>query len=296
MFKLSKRIQAEMSMLVVSFIWGATFVVVKNALADIGPFLFLGLRFTLAFLVLALLAFKDIRTIRYSTLFSGVLLGIFLFIGYANQTIGLKYTTSSNAGFIAGVSVVLVPIIYSVINKKVPSASTCLSVGVATVGLYLLSFQDNSFHLAYGDLLVLIGAIGFAFHIVFVDRYSHKHNPIAITGLQILLVGILSFILGGIYETWPAKITINVIGAVLITSVMATSLAFLTQNVMQKFSTPTRFAIVLTSEPVFAALTAYFAAGETFSSRSIAGAVLIILSMLISIITRREKNLVEANV
>lgn len=296
MNRFSKRTRAEISMLVVAFIWGTTFVVVKDALKDIGPFLFLGLRFILAFIALALMSFDNIRKLRPATLLSGALLGFFLFIGYVNQTVGLKYTTASNAGFITGFSVILVPIIYCLINRCWPSFRTIVTVVTATAGLYLLSFPDHAMTLARGDLLVLICAFGFAFHIVFVDRYSHQHNAVAITGVQILFTGVLCLTIGLIVEPWPVHFSSRALLAIAVTAIFATALAFLAQNYLQKFSTPTRFAIVLTTEPVFAALTGYFLAGEIMSRQGIVGGGLIVLSMLISVLTRREKNLIEANV
>ncbi|MEN6350598.1 MAG: DMT family transporter [Syntrophomonas sp.] len=296
MITTSKRMKAEISMMMVACIWGTTFVIVKNALAEIGPYLFLGVRFIMAFLVLAILSFPNIKKVNWSTLKYGCLLGLLLMIGYTFQTVGLKYTTSSNAGFITGISVVLVPIIYALQTKTWPGLRTTVTVLIASAGMYLLSFQDNNFNLSYGDLLVLICAFGFALHIVFVDRYSHQHNPVAITGIQILFVGIASLIIGLFKESWPSHFSPNLLSAFFITSVFATSLAFLLQNALQKFSTPTRFAIVLTTEPVFAAIAGYLWAHEMLSNRALTGAGLILLSMLISILTRKSKNIVEANV
>jgi drug/metabolite transporter (DMT)-like permease len=282
---LRNRIGAELSMLLVAFIWGTTFVIVKNGLNDIEPFLFLGLRFILAFLVLAALAGKNILRATLATWLAGSLLGIFLFIGYTFQTIGLQYTTSSNAGFITGVSVVLVPIIDSTLKKAWPSVSTLITVVIAAAGLFLLSVPAGQFRLSYGDMLVLVCAFGFAIHIVLVDRYSHKHDVVAITAVQILFVGIVCLGIGLICETWPAKFTPNAVKAILVTSILATSLAFLLQNGLQKYSTPTRIAVVLTMEPVFAAMAGYLWAGELLSPRALIGAALILCSMLFAVLS-----------
>lgn len=291
-----KRAQAETSMLMVSLIWGTTFIVVKNALNEIGPLIFIGLRFLIAFAALVFLSPGSLRFFKASTWSSGFLLGFFLLLGYAFQTIGLKYTSASNAGFITGVSVVIVPIICSLMGRRWPPFRTVVTVATAVAGLYLLSFQQPPFTLSRGDLLVLIGAFGFALHIVFVDLYSHKHNAVAITAVQILLVGAFSLAVGSVVEPWPRHLSDRAISALLITSIFATALAFLVQNIMQKYSTPTRFAIVLTTEPLFAALAAWAWAGEYLTSEAWAGGGLIVLSMIISILTRREKNMVEANV
>jgi drug/metabolite transporter (DMT)-like permease len=275
-------------MMLVALIWGVTFVLVKNALADISPFLFLGIRFILAFLVLAIFSFKNIIKVKWSTIGAGCLLGLFLFIGYVFQTVGLQYTSSSNAGFITGVSVVLVPIMFYIKKRLWPDWQTSLTVIMAAAGLFLLSVPAGKFALGYGDLLVLVCAFGFALHIVFVSRYSHQHNAVAITGVQILFVGVLCLIIGLSTETMPRHLSPETITAIIVTSVFATSLAFLLQNYLQKFSTPTRFAVVLTSEPVFAAMAGFIWAHEILTARAYTGAALILLAMLLSILLRKN--------
>lgn len=285
MSSFSPRTQAELAILLVAVIWGVTFVVVKEALADIGPFLFLGIRFIIAFLVLALLSFDNIKQIKTSTLSAGSLLGSFLFIGYVFQTVGLKYTTASNAAFISGISVVLVPIIYAIINLNWPAFKTMLAAFIAVTGLFLMSV-DEGFYLAHGDILVLICAFGFALHVVFVDRFSFRHNPVAITGVQILFVGLVCLIISFFVEPIPSRLSANTIVAIFITAVFATAIAYLLQNALQQYSTPSRFAVILTSEPIFAALAGYLWMNETFSFRTLTGAGLILLATLISILVR----------
>ena len=285
----SRRTSAELIMVVVAIIWGAVFVFVKNALTEIGPFVFLALRFLLAFVLLITMAWNNIKSIHIGTIRYGCLLGFFLFIGYSGQTVGLKYTTASNAAFITGMSVVLVPILYALINLKKPELRTILTVLGALLGLYLMSFPSNNLNLSRGDVLELIGALGFALHMIFVDRYSHRHNAVAITSIQILLVGVLSLAIGIACESWPKHLSIVVASAILVTSLFATSLAFLLMNALQKYSTPTRFAVVLTTEPVFAAIAAYLWMGEALTLRAYIGAAIILLSMLISLITRKHR-------
>lgn len=285
---LNRQMQAELSMLAVSFIWGATFVLVKKALDDIGPFLFIGIRFILAFMVLSLVSSGNMRKIERSTWKPGLIIGLFLFVGYIFQTVGLKYTTPSNAGFITGLSVVLVPILYAVLKRRLPPLMTWITVIIAASGLYLLSVPAGAFELAKGDMLVLVCAFGFALHIVAVDRYAHEHNAVAISGIQILIVGLASLAIGLVIEPWPARFSNDLILALAVTSILATALAFLVQNFMQKFSTPTRFAVVLATEPVFAAITSYLWAGDRLTERAIIGGGFIILAMILAILFRPD--------
>lgn len=286
--ELNKRDQADLSMLIIAFIWGVSFVLVKDALADIGPFVFVGFRFMLAFLVLAALSYRDVLKMRRSTIGYGCLLGFFLFIGYAFQTVGLKYTTSSHAGFVTGVSVVLVPIMDSILYKKKPSLVTVITVAMAALGLFLVSVPWGSIKFSVGDLIVLVGAFGFAVHIILVDAYSHQHNAIAITAIQILVVGVLCTAIGSAVETIPVRITLSAMSAIIVTAVLSTALAFLVQNYMQKFSTPTRFAVVLTTEPVFAAVAGYIWAGDRLPGSGLFGCGLILLAMVITVLFRKK--------
>ena len=184
---------------------------------------------------------------------------------------------------------VLVPIMYCLLYRKKPSLITIITVTMAAIGLFL-NFCSSRF---YYSLLRRFGwfwwvAFGFALHIILVNHYSHQHNALAITGIQILLVGILCLTIGCIFEPIPARISFNAMFAIIVTSVLATALAFLVQNYMQKFSSPTHFAVVLTSEPVFAALAGYLWAGERLNSAGLVGAGLILLAMLITILFRKK--------
>jgi len=284
----NKRTEAELSMVLVAIVWGSTFVLVKNSLAEIGPFLFLGIRFIVAFILLAIISRKQLKAAPISTWYSGCLLGLFLTIGYVFQTVGLKYTTSSNAGFITGLSVVLVPIIYAIMNRIKPTLITVITVFLAFSGLFLMSFKDWHTSLSYGDMLVLVCAFGFAFHVIYVDRLSYRHNAMAITSIQLLFVGVFCMIVGLFCEPWPESFSLSLIGAFFITSIFATALAFLLQNSMQKYSTPTRFAVILTTEPVFAAIAGRLWANEILTERALLGAFLILVAMLISILSKKN--------
>jgi drug/metabolite transporter (DMT)-like permease len=276
-------------MLIVAFIWGTSFVVVKNALNDISPFTFLGLRFLLAFFTIYILAHKAFKDTDPSTIIHGCLLGFFLLFGYGTQTIGLQYTTSSNAGFITSLSVVLVPIIHCFSGGPIPSWKLILCVLAAGLGIFLIVFQQQNTSLNLGDLLMLLCSFGFAFQLFFVGIYSPGHNPVTITGVQLLFVGLSCSIIGIFLEKWPHYFSPLAVISILVTSLLATSLTFLAQMFMQPYSTSSRFALILTAEPIFAATAAYFWAGETLAPQALIGAALIVTSMIISIYNRTHQ-------
>jgi drug/metabolite transporter (DMT)-like permease len=280
---------ADISLLLVALIWGTTFVLVQNAISVLEPFAFNGFRFFIAFIILfvSLLLFQkhQLQFLTKKMVLSGVLLGFWLFLGYATQTLGLVYTTSSKAGFITGLSVVLVPLFSFLLLKQKPSSPAVIGVSVATIGLFLLTMTDIA-ALNIGDFFVFICAIGFAMHIIFTGKFSEHFPSLLLTTIQILTVSILSIISSFIFEDFKGMMTVsvfsssNVLIALIITSVFATALAFFAQTRFQKFTTPTRVALIFAMEPVFAALTGYFWADERLSISAITGCLFIFLGMV----------------
>jgi drug/metabolite transporter (DMT)-like permease len=192
----NKRWLADVSLLAVAFIWGTTFVIIQNAISFLPPFAFNTVRFLLggiSLLLLLLLKEKGRIHISRSSFLPGIVLGFFLFLGYAFQTFGLLYTTPAKAGFITGLSVVLVPFLSLLILKQRPLAASVAGAFLAASGLYLLA-AGHTQSVNSGDLLVMICALGFAFHIIFTDKYTKIVSALQLTVIQILTVAVLSFI------------------------------------------------------------------------------------------------------
>ena len=143
------RRRAELYLLGITFIWGTTFILIKNALVSIGPYTFLGLRFILASIFLALVFHQNLRKISRHDILVGLVLGIFLMLGIVFQTVGLQYTSASNAAFITGLCVVMVPIIISITTTSLPPWGTICGIILATIGLFLLSVTD-ALYISYG--------------------------------------------------------------------------------------------------------------------------------------------------
>lgn len=288
------QILADLALVFVTLIWGATFVTVQEAIKFIEPYYFLTIRFSIAAIIMLLITNKRLKNVTKASLVKGIIIGIMLFAGYAFQTFGLKYTLASNAGFITGLSVVIVPVIVTITTQKFPGIIPVLGTLSATCGLALLTI-DSSLKLNPGDLLVMLCAFSFAFHILLLGKYSPDNDPFALATIQIGTVALLSFIAALIKETPPpsSNFTSEVWGAILITSVLATALAFFIQTWTQKYTSPTHTAIILTMEPVFAAVFAYFLGGETFTMQKIFGACLILFGMLSSELSGNDHNETE---
>lgn len=286
---MKKPIFADISLLFVTFIWGTTFVLVQNAIGLLEPFSFNGVRFLAAafMLLLWLLIFerKQLAFINVKMVASGVFIGFWLFLGYAAQTIGLLYTTTSKAGFITGLSVIFVPLFSMFLLKQFPSRNVVIGVSIATFGLFLLTMTDIS-SLNIGDGFVFICAISFALQIIFTGKFSSKYPTLLLTVIQISTVAILSIISSFFLEDWRKSFNTeilfskDVIIALIITSIFATALAFLIQTNFQKYTTATRVALIFAMEPVFAAIAGYYWAAERLSYSALFGCLLILAGMI----------------
>jgi drug/metabolite transporter (DMT)-like permease len=284
------RWRADLALVVVTFIWGCTFVLVKEALSDCSTLLFLALRFTLAALVLALI-FRP-KTGRIAPLRAawraGAVAGVLLFSGYVFQTVGLRYTTPSKSAFITGLTIPLVPLIAAVFERKPPRAAELAGVALATAGLGLLTIPEGSLRIGGGDLLTVGCAIAFAAHVVAVGHYAPRLGVQALTLGQVAVSALLAagtfWWTEPIFIRWTPKLAL----ALLITGLFATALAFSIQVWAQQYTTPTHIAVIFTLEPVFAALTSFLAAGEVLAGRRAGGAALILCGILLSELKSRE--------
>jgi drug/metabolite transporter (DMT)-like permease len=288
--KRRRMLLADSALILVCLVWGATFVVVKEALQDIRPFAFLAIRFAAAFLLLATFYWRQIWRGGVPQLLRGAAIGLFLFLGYGTQTLGLELTTASKAGFITGLAVVLVPLLSTVLLRQAPKADNILGVILATIGLGFLTLKD-SLHINTGDLLVMMCAVSFALHILAVGHYNAdpRSSAGALATIQIGVTSLLAWICTAAFERgyWQelglaGGISGRAWGAILVTAVLATAGAFLIQNIAQRHTTPTRTALILATEPVFAALTAWVVAGEILGPRGVAGGGLVLAGMLAS--------------
>jgi len=272
---------ARLMLLTVAFAWEATFVFVKAALAEIGPFAFLAARFWLAFAVLALPFLTRLRQGGRLLWRAGAGLGLVLWVAYAFQTVGLRTTTATRAGFITGLFVVLVPLLSALVLRQTPALSAWGAALLAVLGLALLSLPIDP-SLALGDGLMLLCALMVAVHILLVDRQARRHDPLALNTVQIGTVALLSGLAALVAEPLPTHLSPGVWGAILFTALPAMALALLLQVVGQRRTPPHEAALLLTLEPVFAALTAFFFLGERLSGRGLAGCGLILAAMLLA--------------
>lgn len=279
-----KRTRAELALVLNTLVWGGTFVVVKDALRDVTPLLFLALRFsvaTLALMVLFRRSWSNPRNRRRSV-WGGLVCGVFLFAGYAFQTAGLRLTTAPKSAFITGLSTVLVPLLALLVYRIRPRLTELAGVALATAGLALMTLEGVSpVTIGRGDLLTAICAVAFAGHIVAVGRYSPRASFELLSVTQVGISAVLALALFWWAETPAISARPAVWGAIVLTGLLATALAFTLQAWAQQYTTATRAALIFTLEPIFAWATAWALTGETLAARGVAGAVLIVGGILL---------------
>jgi drug/metabolite transporter (DMT)-like permease len=277
------RVAADLALVSVALIWGATFVMVKKALGDISTVLFLALRFSIAAIALWLtFRSRGAHFPRDSRLEirAGVIVGLFLFAGYLLQTAGLRLTSASQAAFITGFYIVLVPLFGALVYRKAPRISELIGVAMATAGTGLMTLRSARFDIGRGDLLVLGCAIAFASHILVLGHYSRRMSFETLSLYQIATCAVLGLASFWWFETPRVVWSWAVVIALAVTSLLATALSFSVQSWAQQFTTPTRTALIFSLEPVFAWVTSFLAAREVLSPRAAIGAMLILAGIL----------------
>jgi drug/metabolite transporter (DMT)-like permease len=284
----SRNLKADVLLRACTLIWGASFVVVKAALVDASVFAFLAIRFAVAAAVLAALCFREVRRLDGPSLRAGAVMGCCMFGGYAFQTAGIHLTTPSKAAFVTGFSVVLVPVFLGVFARQRIGPAIWAGALVAVAGLYYLTVPSSGFSdLNRGDLLVLCGAVAFAFHIIAISRYARRHSPGVLNLLQVVMTLLMISLAGSFLsvtgrESFHVAWTARLLAAVLLTGVLATAVAFSGQVWAQQHTSASHAAIVFTLEPVFAALTSFVFFHERLGARALAGAALILAGILLA--------------
>ena len=275
--------RAEAALVANTVIWGATFVVVKEALAGVSTLLFLALRFSVATLAL-MICFRgwwsNPRAVRQA-LWGGGLTGILLFAGYLLQTLGLRLTSAPKSAFLTGLTSVMVPFLALCVYRNRPRLGEVAGLLLATAGMGLMTLEGSIGRINRGDLLTFGCAVAFAGHLVALGHYSKKVSFELMSIAQVGTAAALSLGLCGWVEMPVFHWRTSVVGAVLITGLLATALAFTAMTWAQRYTTPTRTGLIFLLEPVFAWITSYVVVGEGLSRRAAAGAALILGGVLL---------------
>ncbi len=287
---------ARSALVFMTLLWGATFVIVKESLNDVSSMLFLTLRFGLASVVLVVIMVACKIKFDKKTIAPGLFLGVFLYLIFVTQTIGLKYTTATNSGFITGSSVVMVPFVQKIVQKKNPSKSAVFGCVLVFIGILFLSSGGNSIsgflsrfgtNFNLGDALTLLCAIFCAIHIVYIGILSRDYNNWYLLLIQLVVVAVLSLLGSFIFSGFNIEqVHINfsnyLIFGILYTAIFTTLITIGLQLKYQKYVSPTQAGIIYALEPLFAAIFAFFLLSEKIAMFGLIGCVLIFLGLVFS--------------
>jgi drug/metabolite transporter (DMT)-like permease len=269
---------AVLSLVFVAIVWGAGFVLMKDAIDDQPVFDFLATRFTLATLVMIAIRPQVLSAINRQTLFRGSVLGVMLGLAYITQTIGLDLTTAAITGFLTGLYVVFTPLLFWFVFKKKVDKKVIVGTTLALTALLFISFNGISFD--PGQVWLIACALLFAGHIIGLSFWSNAKDIYPLTVIQLAAGSVVCW-LGALPDGYQPPPNTFVWGTVVFTAVFATAMAFLIQTWAQSIMDPSRVAIILTGEIVFAAVIAVAVGQEVLAARTIIGGVLIVVAMLI---------------
>ena len=273
---------ADGVLLLVSFFWGTSFAIVKEALLLTTPANFLFIRFAIACLLLLPLALARRETFSKELIWKGGVIGIFLFTAFLTQTWGLAFTSASRSGFLTGLSVILVPLLSILILRQMPGWLPIIGALLAFTGLYLLTTSDQVQKLPFniGDVLTLGCAVLWAGHILALGRFSPGGDTFGLAFLQLLTAGVGSLIWAGSTGELDFRVPSFVYGSAFYLAVACTIVAYVGQTWAQARTSPTRTAIILSMEPVFAAFFAWLWIGEKMGPWGWIGAGCILAGIL----------------
>lgn len=294
----------EGALILTTLIWGGTFPIIKNALNDISPMLFITLRFSLASLIVFPFIYKILKRTPREALVGGFFLGLIYFFGFASQTAGLKFTSATKSGFITGTFILFVPLFQLLIEKRAPGKGSIIGIIFVLAGLIFLSSKGTSFLTVFselgdnfntGDFLTFLCAFFFAWYVVYLDVVSKKFNYIPLVFMQLVVTALGSavfMIFFSLTDIESPKIIFNeaVITALVYTFLLATIVTTTLQTKFQKVVSPAKAGIILSCEPIFAAVFAFFMLQEKITNFGLIGCALIFCGLVATEIIDKKEN------
>ncbi|MFD1261139.1 DMT family transporter [Entomomonas asaccharolytica] len=289
------KLRANILMLITAMIWGSTFLGQNVAMNYMGALTFSGVRFllgTLTLLPIIIFYLKKnkltlLQIFSKRTIIGGFLLGIILTIGINLQQIGIKYTTITNAGFITGLYVILVPILGLIIGQKT-GLGIWIGAILAVIGMALLTITDH-LTMGFGDLITLSSAFAWGLHVLIAGLLVSRYDPIAVAFMQCLVCSIFSLLLAIPFEGLQISFTQPALLAIFFTGIVSVAISFTLQLIAQKDAVPSHAAVILSLEAVFAAIFGALFLDESLTTRGYIGCILMFIGMIIAQIWPTKK-------
>ena len=266
-------------MVIATIFFGMTYVLTKICLNYSTELHIISFRFLIAFVVSLIFLQRKIFPIKIKEILYSLILSVLLFMVFITMTIGVKYTTATNASFLISLSVIFIPFFSWIFNKEKPKKSIFVVLIIAVVGIMLLTLDKNlEFHI--GDILCLICSLLFSFHVLITERFVKNNNPITLGVLQFGGVALLSFLVQYPIEKFTLPKNEKFWISLMILSVFCTALAYIIQTVSQKKLSSTLIGLILSLEPIFSGIFGYFILNEYLSPQQYIGAFLLLISII----------------
>lgn len=276
-----KNYLGEIGLTITAIIWGSGFVASAIALDYYTPYQILAGRFLLGTLILSLIFVKKLKRIPKKTVWKGVILGLFLYVAFALQTVGLQYTTPSKNAFLTAVNVVIVPFIGLAFYKRKIDAYELLGAILALTGVAVLSLKLSA-EINVGDFLTLLCAVGFAFHIFYTAKFVKDEDPIVLTILQMATAAMIGFLVVVAKGEMAFSMQAEGVQSLLYLALFSTTIAFVLQTAAQKFISETKAAIILSTESFWGMIFSVIILSEVLTMKMLIGAILILSAIIIS--------------
>ncbi len=277
----NKSLLSKLAILLATLIWGTSFVIIKDTLDVIKPNFLMALRFTIASVFLSAIFWKRIRKATRKMLWQGAVIGVFLFLAYYWQTVGILYTTPGKNAFLTAVYCVIVPFLAWGCRGARPDKYNIIAALLCMCGIGIVSL-DGSLTMGKGDFYTLIGGFFFACHMVAVFKFVKQNDPIVMTVLQFVAAAVCFWITTLLAEGVPEKLSMGAILPVLYLCVFCTAGAMFLQNFGQKYTDPSVAALLLSLEAVFGSLFSVIMGREVVTFRIVGGFLVIFISIVIS--------------
>lgn len=277
----SVNLLARLALFGAAFIWGTSFIVVKNTVDVFTPNILLAFRFTIGCLILAVVFHKRLNALDLDFLKKGCLTGVMLYLAYSVQTIGITDTTPGKNAFLTAVYCVLVPFFFWAVDKTRPDLFHFAAAFLCIVGIGLVTL-DGDLSIRMGDALTLLSGIFYACHVVAIAKLGRGKDPVVFTILQFATAAVCSWVVGLATESLPTQVTVETVGGLLFLAVFATAGSLLLQNVGQRYTDPTAASILLSLEAPFGVLFSALFYGEELNARLLIGFAFIFVAILTS--------------
>lgn len=286
-----KKYMGEIGLMLTAIIWGYGFVATYNSINSLSVFQTIFLRFLIASLIMSIIFFSKLKSIKVSSLKRGSLTGLTLFAGFVFQTIGRSYTSGSKNAFLTAFNVILVPFIAYFLFKRRPSRNETLGAVLSLLGIALISFNFD-FSINFGDVLTLLCAVMFALQITLTDIFVEKEDPVLFTLIQMAFCAMAGFIVMLLFDSNIKITSVSNLYPVIYLGVFSTMLAFILQTICQKYVNETKSAVLLSTESLWGSLFSVMFLGEVASIKIIIGGLIMFLAVILSTVrwNRAEKN------